>query len=348
LSHHHLSALLLMMSNRNSQSDSTDVLRDTMNEIVIGTRQSYRRRILHERPVNRRTTHEHADHTTNTTTPAKRKREAGTPCILRLSLQVTSSLSKVWIGQTSLSVLVDYLLYTRELFPLSVAEITANLGSTSGIYSTPRMQRKLKSASDQRRKFFEAWNSDSTSYLLQRSSSAMITIGPSYGRGTESYLLDLRGLLTEPLESHYNTTPPSHVLARKLLPKMMEANLGLPRSNSASFRLFVSLWVSSEQEACWIETAASGSTHDTGSNWIPRSGRALPTLQELRPQQAGRNPKRRLMAISLRHGSGSDDHHEGEFLEGMMADDSILDTFNAGVDQGQWLCLPQAIRGFRV
>lgn len=317
---------------------------------------SCRRRTLRERerPVKRRTISQHyttrSTTTTTIATPGKRKRDVVTN-ILRLStLQVPISLSKLWISQTSVSILVDYLLYTRELFPLTVAELTANLNSTVGPYSSPPVQRKLNSANAQRQRFFQHWNSHSTSRLIQRASCAMITIGPSYGRGTESYLMDIRGLQTENSGSQENS-PPSHVLARKLLPKIAEANLSLNPSSSASSRIFVSLWLSHEQaQLHWSETSTAESTSDIESTlWIPRLGRALPTLEELRQRVAGRNPRQRLVALSIRHGIGSDEVHGGTGTSfESMADEGILDSFNAPLCQGQWVYLPQAIKGFRM
>jgi hypothetical protein len=335
----------------------------------------HRRRSCRERPVHRRTIRscpsqqQHPNHPPTrthdpTTSPDQRTRVPMAPAnmIQRVStLQVPTTLSKLSIGQTAVPILVDYLVYTRGLFPLTVAELseqhTECTTPTMGLpYSTSSrtMQRKLKSAYDQRTKFMEAWNSASTSGLLQQSSCALITIGPSYGRGVESYLLDLRELQTQ--SSPATTPPPPNVLARKLLSKIVEAHLSLPRSNSASFRLFVSLLVKSQEGQAQMKGSETfstlGSVLDMDSPhhcWIPRSGRVLPALQEMRPKAVGRSPKQQLVVISLRHGPGSNDDQHGISMES-MSDDDILDTFHSlsAVDRGQWFCHSQAIRGFRV
>jgi len=344
----------------------------------------HRRRTYREQPVHRRTirpfpsqpphhpNHPPSIHQTDsrTTSPGKRKQQQRIApddnMIQRISpLQVPTALPKVWICHTAVSTLVDYLIYTRGLFPLTVAELlepmertTPPTGLPYSSSSSRTMQRKVKFARDQRIKFIEAWNSDSTSGLLEQASCVLITIGPSYGRGAESYLLDLRGLRKEAsagLHQDIPPTPPSNVLARKLLSKIVETPLSLPRSNSPSFRLFVSLLVMSQDQKpmhCGDATSL-GSMLDTDAHcccWIPRSARVLPTLQELRPKGVGRTPKHQLVVLSLRHGSGSNDDQQGTISLENMTDDKVLDTFDSlsAVDRGRWFCLSQAIKGFRM
>ena len=353
----------------------------------------HRRRTYREPPVHRRTIRPSPSSPpppppgpspTGTKSPSQQQKQQqhqekrGAPAeknmmIQRCStLQVPTTLSKGWIGQTAVSTLVDYLVYTRGLLPLTVAELSEHMQrttttsttatslpfSTSSSSSSSRtMQRKLKFASEQRIKFMEAWNSASTNGLLERASCALITIGPSYGRGTESYLVDLRGLRMEtPPRLHHPDLPPPppHVLARKLLSKIVEVPLSLPRSNAPSFRLFVSLLVMSPDQKlihCCSDVNSLGPMLDTDSHccWIPRSARVLPTLQELQPKVVVRTPKHQLVVLSLQHGPGSNDDQQGTSLES-MTDDNVLDTFHSlsAVDRGHWFCLSQAIKGFRM
>jgi len=322
---------------------------------------SFRRRTNCDQRVKRRTIRSHRQNyeggTRPTSTPSKngkRPREPPSPTtnvITRLStLHVPTSLSKVWISQTSVSILVDYLLYTRGLFPLTVAEVVKSQERTSESDSvSSTMQRKLKAANNQRGLFMEAWNAHSTRHLLQGASCALITIGPSYGSGIESYLLDLRNLLTSNPPESISDGPPTSAVARKLLPKIMEADLSLPRSNMASCRLFVSLLVSEDSaQVHWNEiTVASESSHLPSTRWLLRSGRVLPTFQDLQPKTGGRTPKQRLVVLSLRHGSRSTSP-EGSSVEAMTDDRAVLESFQSVSDGGgPWVCLPYAIKGFR-
>lgn len=310
---------------------------------------SYRRRTVRERPVKRRTVAGDRHHVGTEIASGKRKRE-GAPNILRLStLKIPSSLSKIWIAKTSIAVLVDYLLFERGLFPMTVADLRSNVGRSSGMYSSPTMQRKLKSATMQRDNFMAAWESASSTTLLGGASLVLISIGTSYGRGSESFLVDLGGLTHMERPGSTVDPPPVHVLARKLLPKLMEANLDVPSSKSPSLRLSVSLWLSQDQvEANYSQNGPSDSlAHhpDNGSQaWIFRCGKVLPTFRELQPKVAGRPPKKRLIALSLSQG----DRANGEYNLETMKDDAIFDRFGDATNMGQWLHLSYAIKGFRI
>lgn len=288
-------------------------------------------------------------------------------------LLIPLPLDKIWIVQTATSVLVDHLLFTRGLFPITVAELLAhqshvesNDGGTfqaaardtfNSIHSSPSTRRKLRQARNQLQQFTQVWNSNGSSDFLRRASHVLITLGPSFGRGRESYLVDLRGLSHQSASSQQRQTlrplpPPPGVLARRLLPRVMESESGadLP-SSAASLRLFVSLYLPKEElEGYWkavsdvcAKDSSISDIHTTSSNtrWIPRTGRVLPKSEELYSFSRAKRPKKRLVAISLKHQSTETD----VVLE---SDADILGLGDSAEKDGQWFTLTQVIKGFRL
>jgi hypothetical protein len=322
-----------------------------------GQPRRYRRRTVpQERPKRTEITACCREHSAKEVPPsAKRKRPPASTVTRVEPLSIPLQFDKLWIVQTATSVLVDHLLFTRGLFPVTVSELLAQSNEEGHSYargasSSSSTRRKLRQARNQLEQFTQAWTSNNSSAFIRRASYVLITLGPSFGRGRESYLVDLRGLLWKSTRRHLKPLPPSIVLARRLLPRVMESDGGakLPAS-AASLRLFVSLWLPKDElEEYWKEVSGdspNSRTFDTTSstNWIPRVGRVLPKAEELYSTSNTMRPKKRLVAITLKHQTevGTLEAAENE------SDEDILDL--SGTEgNGQWFTLPQVVKGFRM
>lgn len=337
----------------------------------VQSRRYRRRTVPQER---RRPTEITAKNNTNTNTnnddgakegpSAKRKRQSHSFGVTRLEpLFIPLQLDKVWIVKTATSVLVDHLLFTRGLFPITVAELltqknnegnsalmTTEAPSTS--FSSSSTRRKLRQAQNQWQQFTQAWTSSKSSSFIRRASYILITLGPSFGRGRESYLVEIRELASSS-KRHLKPLPPSAVLARRLLPRVMEsdASAELP-SSAASLRLFVSLWLQKDElEGYWREVNEGSSADDsrtfgtTSTSWIPRTGRVLPKTAELHSLSVSKRPKKRLVSMALK--PKTEASTSSTVMETHESDDDILSLGGVESD-GQWFTLPQVIKGFRM
>ena len=186
------------------------------------------------------------------------------PVTLCIPLALPATLHRSWILQTSTQVLVEYLLYARGLIPMSVTQLHQEKAAPSPSLSCVR--RKITRTLQRLESFQQEWETflmmmtttmssssscPTTIATIRRIPYILISLGPSFSRIQEYYLLDATGLLlllpatTSTTGSISSTTNHPHALARRLLPKLIEQQVDLPSTSASGYQMWITVAVPS-------------------------------------------------------------------------------------------------------
>ena len=181
------------------------------------------------------------------------KRQKRTPSLqdaasMIVRLELPLALPKGWVVQVSTRVLWSHLLYTRGLLPLPVHQMLAPQTTTV----SAAVKRKLSQTSASLDRLESEWRILGGTFPDIQ--SVLISLGPSFSRAKECYLIDaselehpadmLQGLKLDEQKLAKNEVS----LSRKLLRQLMEAEMEdcACHKLASSYQLFVSFRVPSE------------------------------------------------------------------------------------------------------
>ncbi|CAJ1955329.1 unnamed protein product [Cylindrotheca closterium] len=240
--------------------------------------------------------------------------------IVRLPIKSIVPLS--WILSSATQILVDHLLFSRGVIPLSVPQLRDN---KQGEVLKSRSQRRKVA---QCRTRLESWHlewSQIDRRILENCSCILISLGPSFLRSKEFYILNVAEE-RKILERHPALKlPPVHALARRLLPRIVESDTDLPCRSAPSFQISVSLFVKAEA----LERASNDESIEMSNLFIRRPGYMLPTATTTKANQ-------RVTYINILNADRNDETE-------VKISESI------GVADGaHWVSLRSSIKGFRL
>lgn len=230
---------------------------------------------------------------------------------------IPPALPTSWVLSTSTKVLVEHLLYARGLIPVTVMEL--NRQYENDVLNKSSIRRKVS----QCRSSLASWNREWSAVddrLFDSCSLVLLSLGPSFSRTREFYLLNAEKL-SSPNTMDAPKLPSPHALARRLLPRVVEHDLLLPSRVAASYQIWVSIYVKQEAlEHLWT------CKNETTTNWVQRASFQPPTEKTMKANE-------RLVEISMtntgNHGIGSPR------------------TIAKGC-KGSWISVPTSIKGFRI
>lgn len=285
----------------------------TVNDSKQPAKRTYRRRTVPNSKassVNRR----HGDRRNNTTHDA----------IIELPIKPTVPLS--WILSSATQLLVDHLLYSRGLIPLSVAQLR-----------DAKQEEVLKSHSQRRkvaqcRNRLDSWKCEWSRIdpgILEKCSCISISFGPSFLRSRESYILNVAEARTK-MKKTASELPPVHALARRLLPSVLECDTELPNQLAPSYQLWVSMFVQGET----LEEAFNEESNELANLVIRRPGYKLPVRGTTTPNQ-------RVVYINILNADNGS--------ESSSSSAAKKPAYSLGVTEGaHWISLRTSIKGFRL
>ncbi|KAL3939307.1 MAG: hypothetical protein SGBAC_005949 [Bacillariaceae sp.] len=238
-----------------------------------------------------------------------------------IQLPIKSNVPLGWILSSATQILVDHLLFSRGLIPLSVAQL-----------KDEKQEEVLKSRSQRRkvtqcRSRLESWRLDWSQIdirILENCLCIVISLGPSFLRSKELYVLNVAEARNSS-EHPTSKLPPVHALARRLLPRVLESDTKLPRRSAPSFQLSVSLCV----EALALEVALNDESNEMSNLFIRRPGYKLPTEKTKQPSQ-------RVTYINILNADSSNE-----------AAVKTTETVRVA-DVAHWVSLRSSIKGFRL
>lgn len=321
-----------------------------------------------------------------------------------ISLPVPPSVPSDWLIQTTPLILVKYLLYTRGLIPMTVDQLyswasgeghTSNIG-TSRSRTPPSVRRRIERSRTEISQLFHQWTSLESSWKMlhqhhpregssQRPSEiqhpiphhpafVLISLGPSFIRSRELYLLDLQSWewqsQSPPFdddESHASLVSGADddsrsrrmegILARRLISTLINdddcpAN-ALPAKSSPSFRLWLTLGFDKEHHNCELSPGgADGIEYSTTSHPLPMDvDGILPAfIRRSRLPLVSSRPKIRTTrtgtpgVVSIRLTRRIQQH------QCTVEEEKELYTSNLEPTSSRliWMSLPTCIKGFRL
>jgi hypothetical protein len=400
----------LTYSTSNTSSSSTSTITSTTpkddnhnNPFATATKTTTSRRPSYRR----RTVQGRRRHHGSTTSGVKTNPTTNNTIVVPLPLPPTDTvlLRNDWILSNVTTVLVHYVLYSRGLWPLTVPQLSQELNKTTTPSPSlplppPSLRRKLRQAHQRLDAWTAAW--DSITPLLPHCPYILLSLGPSFARTRESYLLDATMYTsntttttatgTDPSSSAATPTasaaPPTprpnlhHALARRLLPKLIEADVELPSRAAPSYQLWVSVFLldsSSSSTSSATTTQASAQqhpattttnhNHDPDANhdlWIRRPGFVLPSGSTTASTTTSTTRRTatapRLVTIPLlfqqqqqqptqpQTHPPNDNHNNNDQtpLAPPSPQRSLLDQASAVSSAGHWMTLRTSIKGFRM
>jgi hypothetical protein len=283
----------------------------------------------------------------------KLRRKAPHP-ITVIPFGLPPSLPTRWILQTSTQGLVHYLLYARGLIPLSVGQLYQEDASIS----SSSQRRKISQNKARLETWQDEWEALSST-ILDHCSYILISLGPSWSRTREYYVLDATGL--EIVVCHYETTmntltttptsdatsstkvisrtPTPHALARRLLPKLVEedatsAASDLPSRTAGSYQMWVSVWTDSLEPFWQLPQPLQ-------DMMIRRVGFQLPnhyTSNLNNNNKPNRHQRQQMIRIELSQNSASTKQRR------TVVNDEANNNNN---NMGHWISLHTSVKGFR-
>jgi hypothetical protein len=266
------------------------------------SRRGYRRRTISQ---NKAHSSSHKKSPNHTTLP------------LSIGFPIPRSLPTSWVLSTATKVLVDHLLYARGLIPLSVLQL--NQQYENDILNSPSVRRKVSQCRSRLESWNREWNAVDDN-LFAHCSFILISLGPSFSRPRESYVLNAANLqFTNTIDSPKLPSP--HALAQRLLPRILECDSALPSRVAPSYQVWVSMYV--KQEA--FEQLWTSETNQT-LGWVRRTGFQLPTANNIKANQ-------RVVEIQLTN----------------VGSQETADTSRVTEEpNGYWISVPTSIKGFRI
>jgi hypothetical protein len=244
-------------------------------------------------------------------------------------LEFPLALPTGWIVQLSTRVLWSHILYTRGLLPLPVHQILAPQTTTV----SAAVKRKLSQTSASLDRLESEWKM--LRGIFPDIQSVLISLGPSFSRTKECYLIDASELkhpadvLQASQIDEQKMVKNEITLSRKLLRELMEVEMENCSCHklASSYQLFVSFRVPSETASRLFEEG-----HDEQINrLIIRHGFQYPPKRIYRHVNVQLSRKTPGIPSPLSSQTGEGDHHT-----------------TANDDDTCWISLRTSIKGFRL
>jgi hypothetical protein len=167
----------------------------------------------------------------------------------------------------------------------------------------------------------------------------LISLGPSFSRAREYYVLDGRQLLLllDPQEESSTTTTTTaatspHALARRLIPKLIQCDTELPSKIASSYQMWVTVAVDSNVlKALWQQQSQEP------PRWIRRPGFSLPT-NHLKGNQ-------RMVQIDFQQGGGHTSSDEGQAQQ-HSSSNGASSMPSSAPNMIHWISMSTSIKGF--
>jgi hypothetical protein len=173
----------------------------------------------------------------------------------------------------------------------------------------------------------------------------LISLGPSFSRARELYVLDVRqlSLLLEPQEESSSTTKTTttatspHALARRLIPKLIQCDTELPSKISSSYQLWVTVAVDSNVlKALWQQQQQP----QEPPQWIRRPGFSFPT-NHLKANQ-------RMVRIDFQQQGGGQHKDEDQAAQQHYSSNTVSSLPSSAANMIHWISMSTSIKGFRL
>ena len=323
-----------------------DTQQENENEEPNFKRRSYRRRTIKGRKEHKHTllaNHRHHHHHKNNS--------------INIPFVLPPTLPSSWIVKTTTQVLVHHLLYARGLIPLTVQQLYQETeAEQKRVRSSfpPSLRRKIT----QTKARLDAWQAlwSSMEFCLEDCPIVLITLGPSFSRPREYYVLDAKGLANQRHhhQQQQSRLPSSHVLARRLLPKLVEQDASeLPSRNASSYQLFVSVCIPSSEslERLWQEQQPKLLLSSTSPPSSLSSSPSLFPTTLLRRQgfrlfkaMAALKPNQRMVRIQLQQ--RQEQQHTNANATTLSNNNNNNSVFDE-TEECHWISLSTSIKGFR-
>jgi hypothetical protein len=257
---------------------------------------------------------------------SSRNHKKSTTLPILLSLRVPPTLPQSWLVSTSTQLLIEYLLYARGLIPMTVDQLKDEATPNELSASTRRKIQKTRSSLQSLERVILELTFD-CHYVL-------ISLGPSFARAREYYVLDVSQLILEQQEEESSTTTLSpHALARRLIPKLIESDTELPSKTSSSYQLWVTVAVNSHiLEALWQQQPSET------AEWIRRPGFSVPTNNNLKANQ-------RMAQIEFQQRCDTDKNQGQHPSSDEIASSLLLASVPTAL---HWISMSTSIKGFRL
>ena len=264
------------------------------------------------------------------------------PQVVAIPFAIPPSLPAWWILQHSTQVLVHHLLYARGLIPMSVLQLQQQHQQQDPPKIKPSLRRKINRICSSLDDFQNDLQSLNRKWL-QKCSMVLISIGPSWSRTREYYLLDATGLLSLDDADFNNVSTSPLVLARKLVPRLVENDVELPCRIAPSFQLLVSLFWTQEVYDKLTSQDVNDSSMWNQERKIRRPG--FQVLPHFEPSEDTRNShtmsrnlakKQRLVRIEL--------------SQSFNKKQTAAQSSHVEIDEttGHWFSMGTSIKGFRI
>lgn len=260
--------------------------------------------------------------------PRQRRRDA-----LPLQLSVTLSIpqhartqfSQRWIAQVSTKALLMHVLYARGVCPAPAIELVRlSQNASESITKAKAKERKRMKFGASLHQLLQEWSTVSRLLDIKR---AIITIGPSWSRPKEIYVLDLRNVGIDDGESNKAepTLMQEHALSRRLVCALMNETaeqvvLARPSPAASSFQAYVSFWIQHAEAKRLLEEEEK-ENH----------------AQDLAPQ-----------SLIVRHGFSLQRMQSHVITTKIISCDVENDNDVWNEQDGVWISLPTRLKGFRL
>lgn len=257
---------------------------------------------------------------TNSPSSIRKRRESRISPPIFVPFVIPRSLPLNWVLSTTITVLIDHLLYARGLIPLSIGQLNDEQKGNDETSKSASIRRKVSQCQSRLTSLKTIWNNATENSFFVECKYVLLSIGPSFSRSKEFFLIDATKMNAIDQTTTAGKLPSPHALARRLLPKVMECNLPLPSRSACSYQLWVSVYISSET----LEKVWNSNARTTMQTWVRRPGFQLSKLIQ--------KPNQRVVNIQLTRDSQN----------------TINPQLPNNLNGGHWLSLPTSIKGFRL